>query len=104
MKFDYIADLLDSVNEQMDLFVSTMDSVKAKELGLDSRAGYDLWVNKDCIVTTLGSDNSLQYYGGFEYVDKEFRAQVGDWVIYMADDERVREHIEQYFEREEAEA
>lgn len=102
MKFDYIEELLDNVNEQMDRFVNTMDPVKANELGLDSRAGWDLWVNKDCIVTTLGSDSSLQYYGGFEYVNKEFRSQVGDWVIYMNGDERVREHIEQYFEREEA--
>lgn len=78
------------------------DQVKAQDLGLDSRAGYRLFVNSECIVVSDADDRSLQYYGGFEYVDKEYRTALGDWVFYSADDDRVQEHIATYYERADA--
>lgn len=94
-----IHELIDSVSEQVEKFTRNMDQASPKDLGLDRRASFDnLFVNDDCIIVDKGSDQSLQYYGGFEYVDKEFRFEMGDYVIYLANDQRVREHISRYFE------
>ena len=36
---------------------------------------------------------SLDYYGGFEYVDKGCITKIADYVIYSDEDSRVAEHI-----------
>ena len=96
-----ILDFVDDVNDRMRRLVNEMDYAPADELGLDRRAGYRLHVNEDCIVVDKDSDRTLQYYGGFEYVDKEYRIEMGDYVIYLGDDDRVRSHIDTYYEVEE---
>lgn len=96
-----IQSLLYNINGLMQDFVQSMDQAKPTDLGLDSRCGYDnFFVSDNCIVVYGDDDRLLQYYGGFEYVDRGYRFEVGDYVIYMADDERVREHIDQFFENE----
>ena len=74
--------------------------VSACDVGLDPRAGM-LYVTDDAIVVR-GRTGSLEYYGGFEYVDSELTAQVGEYKVYFADDERVAGCLELY--REQAEA
>jgi hypothetical protein len=91
--------LIDDVNELAKRFVvMKLNEVSAKSLGLDPRAGYSLYVNQDVIVVDKHSDRSLQYYGGFEYVDVDYRSELGDYVFYTADDDRVRDCIECYYE------
>lgn len=98
-----IYDLIDSVEEKTRRFVNeNMDLVSATKLGLDQRCGR-LFVNEDGIAVDLGSDRTLQYYGGFEYVDKEYRHELGDFVFYTVDDDRVRDHVESYYAEEEVE-
>lgn len=98
-----IYDLLDSVEEKTRRFVNdNMDLVPASDLGLDLRCGR-LFVNEDGIAVDKDSDRALQYYGGFEYVDKDYRNELGGFVFYTVDDDRVREHVEQYYEQEEVE-
>lgn len=98
-----IYDLLDSVEEKTRRFVNdNMDLVPASDLGLDLRCGR-LFVNEDGIAVSKDSDRALQYYGGFEYVDKDYRNELGGFVFYTVDDDRVREHVEQYYEQEEVE-
>lgn len=97
-----IYDIIDTLNEKMYRFVQELECVKASELGLDSRCGM-LSVNEECIIVDKRNDRTLQYYGGFEYVDKEFRQEIGDYVIYLNGDERVLGHIERYYEKAEAE-
>jgi hypothetical protein len=100
MKFTSIYDMVDEMNDMALRTVrETMEPCKASELGLDSRAGYALFVNEDCIAVE-GDGHALDYYGGFEYVDKEYVRVVGDWKFYFADDDRVRDHIETYFEKQ----
>jgi hypothetical protein len=94
-----IFSFIEDTNERMRLFVDKMEYVQAEDLQLDRRAAYRLWINEDCIVVDQANDRSLQYYGGFEYVDKEYRSTLGDYVIYLADDDRVKEHIDFYFDR-----
>ena len=88
-------DLIDNVTELTDNFVSTMGKVPARQLGLDNRCG-SLFITPDCIAVYKANDRSLQYYGGFEYVDTQYRHEMGDYVFYSAEDNRVRDHLEQY--------
>ena len=79
-----------------------MTEVQAEDVGLDRRAAYRLWVTEDTIAVRKDQDGGLQYYGGFEYVEKEYRMEMGDWVFYFADDERVADHLSQYHDKETA--
>jgi hypothetical protein len=75
--------------------------VKPEDVGLDSRAGYNLFINEDFIAVSKSNRRSLDYYGGFEYVDEEHVTVMGDYVFYSADDERVQDHLDQFFVQEE---
>lgn len=90
-------DFCEQMTEAARHFVGQMTEVQAKELGLDARAfwGY-AYVDETAIVVIKDQDRTLQYYGGFEYVDKAYRREVGDYVFYLAEDDRVREHIERF--------
>jgi hypothetical protein len=93
--------LIDDVTELTDTFVGGMVKVNPEQLGLDQRCG-KLFANADCIAVYKGNDRSLQYYGGFEYVDNEYRHEMGDYVFYSAEDNRVQGHLEQYLNKVEA--
>lgn len=90
-------DFCESMTEAARRFVGQMSEVQARELGLDPRAfwGY-AYVDKSAIVVTKEQARTLDYYGGFEYVDRDYRREVGDYVFYLAEDDRVRGHIERF--------
>ena len=88
-------ELIDNVTELTDTFVGDMVKVNSKQLGLDNRCG-SLFVTPDCIAVYKGNDRTLQYYGGFEYVDRDYRYEFGEFVFYSAEDNRVRDHLETY--------
>jgi hypothetical protein len=96
-----IFSFIEDTNDQLRRLVHEMEYVPADSLGLDRRAAYRLWVNDDCIIVDKGNDRTLQYYGGFEYVDKEYRIEMGDYVIYLSDDDRVQGHIDTHYQRDE---
>ena len=92
-------------------YIDGMTEVLPQDLGLDKRCAYRLFVNKEAIAVPLKDDRSLQYYAGFEYIDKAFRSELGDWVIYTIDDQiaygededavcRIAECIKNYYEPE----
>lgn len=86
-------DLIDKISEVSWQFVErNARRVDAADLGLDERCGA-LYVTEDAIICHSGNDGRLQYYGGFEYVDRENRHVIGDFVFYMADDDRVTSHL-----------
>jgi hypothetical protein len=95
-----ILNFIDETNDELRRVVAQMQYVPCEELGLDRRAGYRVWVDEECIVIDKANDRALQYYGGFEYVDKECRIEMGDYVIYTAGDARVVDHIETYYDGE----
>jgi hypothetical protein len=72
-----------------------------EDCGLDRRSGYRIWVSPDAVAIPKQNDGSLQYYSGFEYVSKELRREYGDWVIYLAEDSRVQDCIDYYYEKQE---
>lgn len=96
-------DLLDSIDRQVRDFIDKATEVTAEDLGLDRRAAYRLFITDEVIAVPKGDDRVLQYYGGFEYVDKECRHELGDWVFYSANDDRVIGHLNRYNEVEEEE-
>ena len=87
--------LIDGVTELTDGYVANMELVPANRLGLDPRCG-KLFISPDCIGVYKGNDRTLQYYGGFEYVDLDYRYEFGDYVFYSYEDSRVQNHLETY--------
>ena len=96
-----LCEVNDTVTEYVD---DNLERIRAEQAGLDARCGR-IHIRKECIAVESGSaDRILQYYGGFEYVDSEYRTELGSWVFYSADDDRVAGHIEDYYCEEEEEA
>jgi hypothetical protein len=98
MEFNSIHEMIDEISDQVERFVkSNFARVPADKCGLDIRAGYSLYVNDDAIAVRFTEVRSLEYYGGFEYVERDCVQTLGDFTFYMAEDERVREHIAAYY-------
>jgi hypothetical protein len=92
------------MNEMVDQLIDDeFRSVKPKEVGLDVRTTYELFINEDYIAIRKDNRRSLDYYGGFEYVDEEHVQEFGDYVFYHAEDERVADHLAQYYQDQEDE-
>jgi hypothetical protein len=81
-----IEDLRDQINALVQEQLKETKTVSAEQLGLDPRAGYRLYVPTDEAETFIAvkKDNrhALDYYGGFEYIDKEYIFELGDYVFY----------------------
>lgn len=70
--------------------------------GLDPRAFPGIfWFNENAIIIRARSRRVLDYYGGFEYIDSDYVTQYGDYVVYSADADRVREVIDNMLEETE---
>lgn len=100
-----IYDFIEDLNEKMERRVFDMNSLmcSSKDIGLDARCGR-IFIDEECIIVSKNNRRQIDYYGGFEYVDKEFIQEIGNYVIYLNGDERVLGHIERYYESLEAEA
>lgn len=98
-RFDSMNDMMDAVNTVVERNLHNLTTeVTAEQLGLDPRAGYRLMINEDYIVVYSSNRGVLDYYGGFEYVDSDCVAQLGDYVFYSAEDDRVAGCLEQYYQ------
>lgn len=93
MTFD---ELNTKLNELAEELLSDATETNARTFGLNERAGHQLWLTEehDAIVASRSVDRALQYYGGFEYVDKSCRLECGDYVFYSSEDSRVKDHID----------
>jgi len=82
--------------------VEAMIEVLPEDIGLDKRSGYRLFICEDGLATHKLEDKNLQYYGGFEYIDKEYRKEYGDWVFYTLgdSDERVEDCLKRFYDEE----
>lgn len=106
MEIDTVFDLIRQTDKLTERFVlNETDRTSAAELGLDARCGY-LHLTPNCVIVEKCNDSRLQYYGGFEYVDKENRKEIGDYVFYLADNEdgRVAECINRFYNTEKVDA
>lgn len=92
---DNVADLVENyVDTEMEMIYASRDNV-----GLDMRCGR-IYINEECIAVDKYRQGTLEYYGGMEYVDKEYRHTLGEYVFYLAEDNRVREHIDRYYDKD----
>ena len=92
--YEFLYNMDDKV---FDHIQTTMVETGPDKLGLDIRAGYKFWVDEGTIVVGIVNDRILQYYGGFEYVDMNYRREYGDYVFYLDEDDRVRRHLDIYY-------
>lgn len=86
-------------NQLAEEYISDMNDVNPEDLGLDRRAGYNMWVADDMIACDSASIGVLDYYGGFEYIEREFRFQLGDYYFFSAYSDRVQDCIDYYQEQ-----
>lgn len=95
-------EMQDEVNEIVGQYVDKMESINAADIGLDIRAGYSLLINvEDGVIGCLKNyRSSLDYYGGFEYVESVCIEVLGDYVFYTGGG-RVEDCIEHYKESKE---
>ena len=95
-------DFIEAMSQRAYEFVYKMSDATAIQLALDARAfSGRVGVDETAIAVHRDQDRMLQYYGGFEYVDKEYRVEVGDFIFYLAGDSRVQGHLDHFFQREE---
>ena len=95
-------ELISEINSKVEgLIDEEFREVTPKEVGLDTRAAYRLFINEDYIAVSKDNRRNLDYYGGFEYVDEEHITVLGDMVFYSADDERVAGHLSEYYDKQE---
>jgi hypothetical protein len=96
-------DLMDEVNDLVIDYADNMDCVTADKAGLDPRCG-SIWIGEDCIaVKGSYGKRMIEYYGGFEYVNKDEVSALGEFTFYSIEDSRVAGHIEHYLESKEEE-
>ena len=90
-------ELQDQIDNLIDQYLEDSDAVRvsAEAVGLDSRAGYVFVSTEEgWIAAVAGNVRSLEYYGGFEYVDDKL--SVGEMTFYSSDSRRVADAIEYY--------
>lgn len=93
-----LREAVDQVENIGDDVVSNMYRIKPDQCGLDNRAGYRLYISNEAIGIEKSRKGSLEYYGGFEYVQADDQIEIGDYVFYTTDSDRVRDHIERWEE------
>lgn len=95
----YFYELLDKVQELSDTVVREAECVNAALAGLDQRCGR-IYIGEDFIASL--DTRTLDYYGGFEYIDREHILTVGDLKIYSNESERVADALEAYHARQDS--
>ena len=85
---------LDELNETIEQAVMANSlATTAVQLGLDPRSHYrPMYASADGIAVD-GETRTLNYYGGFEYVDADHVKKYGKWTVYTSECERVRGHL-----------
>lgn len=101
-KFSSLEDMIQAVDTVVERNIRALATeTQPENLGLDRRAGHSVLVTEDAVIVSAAYRGSLDYYGGFEYVDKNCVTVLGSYVIYSAQDERVKECLDVYFQRNE---
>jgi predicted homoserine dehydrogenase-like protein len=101
-KFSNLEQMIEAVDTVVERNIRALATeTKPENLGLDRRAGYRVLVTEDAVIVEASERGPLDYYGGFEYVDSNCVTVLGSYVIYSAQDERVKEGLDVYFQRDE---
>ena len=96
-------DLDQSINATVEQFIEeNCKQGDREQTGLDVRAFGKFWYCYEGIFIFAGNRRSLDYYGGFEYIDSDYVKTYGEYVFYSADADRVQEVLENLMENEDA--
>ncbi len=97
-------ELQDQIKNLVDEYFEDSGAVRvsAEAVGLDHRAGYVFVSTEEgWIAAVAGNVRSLEYYGGFEYVDDKL--SIGEITFYSSDSSRVADAIEYYNDEQQRE-
>ena len=88
-------ELQEQIDNLIDQYLEDSDAVRvsAEAVGLDHRAGYVFISTEEGWIASRNT-RSLEYYGGFEYVDDKLA--IGEMTFYSSDSSRVADAIEYY--------
>lgn len=99
MEISNLTQLKQQIENHVEEFVESLHQVNPEQVGLDYRCGL-LFVGEDTVATK--TRQRLDYYGGFEYIDKDNVTVFGEWTFYSVgcdnDVERVKEVIDKWNE------
>ena len=96
-------DLDDSINSTVAKFIEeNCKEGDREQTGLDPRAFGKFWYCYEGIFIYEHARGRLDYYGGFEYIDREFVKSYGEYVFYSAEADRVQQVLEILMEKKDA--
>lgn len=100
-----VYDLIEEFEDEFTNKVSKMERYSPEQLGLDSRCWVKFYIpkEKDCLIVQ-GKTNTLDYYGGFEYIDAEYIKRIGGYTIYSTDCQRVQDCLDYVFDNDQQES
>ena len=93
MACELFTKLQTAIDSAIEIYTATAKVLRPEDLGLDTRCADKIYVQDQCIIVHTNDDRDLQYYGGFEYVEKEYRLALGNYVFYSSDSCRVQQHL-----------
>ena len=88
------------VEELVNKYLEESEAVRvnAPTVGLDSRCGYVYVILEEDTIAVKGSTYSIDYFGGFEYMDPCYRTTIGDITFYSGEVDRVSDCLVAYKE------
>ena len=91
-----------SIEQTVEQFLKDSNAVEIgahglDDLGLDFRCGR-IYVSVDGDFVAVSNTRSIEYYGGWEYIDSEFKFDAGDYRFYDSEASRVNRVIQCYRE------
>ena len=94
--------LLETIENAVQKYIKDSEVVEIgshglEELGLDFRCGRIL-ISVDEGFVAACNPRSIEYYGGWEYIDSEFKLDAGDYRFYDREADRVNAVIQYYRE------
>ena len=93
-------ELEQQVEELVNKYLEESGAVRvyAPAVGLDRRCGYVYVILEEDTIAVKGSTGSIDYYGGFEYMDSCYRTTIGDVTFYSGEVDRVSDCLIYYKE------
>lgn len=81
-----LLDKIDEIVKQVEELVSNLDEVRTDKLNLDCRCGsvfVSIEEDNRCIIASKDSQQRLEYYCGFQYIDSDNVMNLGNYIIYL---------------------
>jgi hypothetical protein len=96
-------ELEQQVEELVNKYIEESEAVcvNADQVGLDYRCGMVYVSVADDFVAVSGGGSSINYYGGFEYIDSDYITTIGNMTFYSGEHSRVENCIRYYIENTE---